>query len=243
MQIIAIGMVLLFGVTALLLSGLVGIIFGGLTATVVKGVSWQRRLAVSAASALPFTCLALIVIPFVLWRVVLARESFPGSCQLPNGYSLMMTDSAHPAWVYNPKNVSTSGSVDWQKDGVDNVRTLQVSSHYILGGRDSRGFDHAEKRVEGAVDSYFILDSETGELTATSSLEQLQAQASNLGIHLRLESAYTIYSRYGPLRLARIPTFIMLLISAALVGFLTRWIVQLRRLRSIQSASLATQLR
>jgi len=243
MQIIAIGMVLLFGVAVLLLSSLVGIIFGGLTAAIVTGFSWQRRLAISATSALPFAGLALIVIPFLLWRVIVVKESFPGSCQLPNGYSLMMIDSAHPAWVYNPKNISTRESVAWQKDGVDNVQTLQISRHYILGGRDSRGFDHAEKKVKGAVDSYFILDTETGELTAISSLAQLQTQTSNLGIQLRLERVYSIYSRYGLLRFARFPTSMILLLSATLVGLLLRWIAQLRRLRSIQSVGLATQFR
>jgi hypothetical protein len=145
MQIIAIGMTLLFCAAVLTLSGLVGLVFGALTATVVRDVSWRHRLAISAKSALPFACLALIAIPFVLRWVIAERTSIPGSCGLPNGYSLMLIDPADAAWVYNPRNESRNESVGWQKDGVDGVRTLQLAGRYILGGRDTHGFAHRTK--------------------------------------------------------------------------------------------------
>jgi Flp pilus assembly protein TadB len=78
------------------------------------------------------------------------------------------------------------------------------------------------------VDSYFVLDTETGKLTTTPSFAQFQGAATQLGIHLKLERAYTVYSRYGLIGLAGVSPLITLLLSLAFVLLLARWIVQLR---------------
>jgi hypothetical protein len=239
MQIMAIVAALLFCTVVLTLSGLVGLIFGGITATVIKGVCWQRRLALSATSALPFACLALIAIPFILRWVLTEKMSIPGTCRLPNGYSLMVINVADPVWVYNSRNESTKGSVAWHKDGVDGVRTLQIGDRYILGGRDSQGLGHLAKAGE-QVDSYFVLDTQIGNLTTMPSLTQLQSIASQLGIQLKLERAYTVYSRYGLMQFARVPPLATLVASLILIWLLARWILQLRRFYSIRPVSLAT---
>jgi hypothetical protein len=239
MQIIAIAAILLFIAAVLFLSSLVGLVFGCITATVISNVSWHRRLAMSATSALPFCLLTLIVVPFILQWVVAKKMSIPGSCRLPNGYSVMMIDAADPVLVYNPRNQSTSEGVVWQRDGVDGVRTLQVAERYILGGRDSHGLAHLAK-VGDQVDSYFVLDTETGKLTVMPSHAQLEKAASQLGIQLKLERAYTVYSRYGLMPFVRVPPFGTSLALLVLLWLLARWIMQLRRFHSIGSMKRVT---
>jgi hypothetical protein len=146
----------------------------------------------------------------------------------------MLIDRTDAAWVYNTSNESTRESIHWQKDGADGVRTLQLAGRYILGGRDSHGFAHTTKSGD-ELDSYFVLDTETGELTTTPSFKQFQSAASQLGIHLKLEPAYTVYSRYGLMGLAGVSPLIKLLLSLALVLLLARWMVQLRTF--VQSSS------
>ena len=236
MQLIAMLLVLLLCVAVLILSVFVGLIVGGITAVFISDTPWKRRLVLSTKCALPFFFLALIVFPFVLWRVHVQKVSLPGTCVLPNGYKLMMIDTSSPAWVYNPRNEFQKSSVNWQKESVDGVRTLQVADRYVLGGRDNRGF-RASGRVEQGSVSYFLLDTKTDKLVTMLSYEQLQNIASGLGIPLRLKDAYSVYESNGFMRFARFPPFSASLASLALMCLLARWVLQLRRFRSADISS------
>lgn len=203
----------------------------------------QRQLASSSCHVChqrPSLCLlTLIVVPFILQWVMAKKMSIPGSCRLPNGYSIMMIDAGDPVLVYNPRNESTREGVVWQRDGVDGVRTLQVAERYILGGRESHGLARLPKAGD-QVDSYFVLDTETGKLTVMPSLAQLEKAASQLGIQLKLERAYTVYSRYGLMPFVRVPPFGTSLALLVLLCLLARWIMQLRRFHSIGSMKRVT---
>jgi energy-coupling factor transporter transmembrane protein EcfT len=233
MQLMALIELLLFCIAVVLISGFVGLLFASITAAVMKGVSWRRRLQKSFVTALPFACLALIVSPFVLQRFYFEMQSLPGSCVLPNGYRLMMTDADSPASVYNPKNESTKASVLWQQDGVDGVRSVQVNSRYILGGRDSHGY----AKRGGEVDSYFVLDTKTEKLTMLSSYEQLQSKAAELGVQLRLQAVYAVYQQYGLMRFVPVPRSGRVLVAVVLIALLLRWLLQLWRFTRLNPVS------
>ncbi len=242
MQIIALLAFPVFCVKVAILSGLVGLVFGIVTAIFIKGVGWRRRLVMCATSALPFVFMALVVFPFILLRFETEKMSVPGSCGLPNGYSLMVIDKTSPAWVYRQRDESGRASVDWQKDGVDGVTSLQVADRYILGGRDSHALAPTAKAGRQA-DSYFALDTKTGKLITITSFAELQNAASQLGIQLKLERAYAVYSNYGPMQFARVPPYGTLLASVVLVWLLVRWALQLRGFQSARSAGLVTEVR
>ncbi|HST12562.1 MAG TPA: hypothetical protein VLL05_19460 [Terriglobales bacterium] len=230
MQIIAIGMFLLFCAVVVILSGAVGFIFACLTAVSIKGVTGKRCVTIAVTNALPFFCLALVLTPLVLVVAGLRSGSFPGSCALPNGYSLMMTAASEPGWVYSPRNEATPKSVAWQKDGVDGVELLQVAGRYIVGGRNSRGWRPSTSVVE--VDSYFLLDTETANLTTLSTFQQLQGTAEQLGIQLNLERVYIVYGTYGMMHWGKLPMFGIYLLSPVLLWFVLRWAMRIRALRS-----------
>ena len=184
MQILAIATILIFCAAVGVVSGLVGLLFGGITAMVIRGVGWRQSLAMSMRSAVPFVCAALAIVPFILLRIEAVKFSVPGSCALPNGYSIMVTDAASPVWVYRQRDASGRASVDWRKDGVGGVTMLQVSDRYILGSRDSHSSALGAQQRE-QMDSCFALDTMTGKLTTIPSLEKLKAlrrsSASNSG--------------------------------------------------------------
>ena len=237
MQVLAILVVLLFCAAVLGLSALVGLVFGGITATVVKDVSWPRRLARSATCALPFVCLALVTLPFLLQRLIVEKTNVPGSCRLSNGFSLMMVDTTGPALVYKSTKDFTKAGIDWQKEGVDGVTVLQVADRYVLGGRNSYGWAHSAEKEE-EVESYFLLDTKTGKITTVPSIAELEKRASQLGVHLNLEHAYRVYLTQS--ELVRVPRFGPPLVSAVLLCLLVRWILQVHRFRSANLMNTAT---
>jgi hypothetical protein len=104
-----------------------------------------------------------------------------------------MIDVPDHGWVYNPATQSPGG-VGEQKDAVPDVRVLQVSDRYIVGGTDSRPFD--QQRVDDQVDSYFLLDTRAGVQTRFSNLGALAAAVHPLGFPLQLEPTRRVYLRY-----------------------------------------------
>lgn len=92
-------------------------------------------------------------------------------------------------WLYKP--VDGSPQRAWPKDVVDGVETLQVAGRYMLGERDSHGLNF--EKIGGRMDSYFVLDGQTRELTTVSSIQELQRASLPLGISVKLEAVRAVY--------------------------------------------------
>ncbi len=105
-----------------------------------------------------------------------------------------MIDVPDHGWVYNPATQVFPGGVGEQKDAVPNVRILQVSARYVVGGTDSRAF--GQQRADDQVDSYFLLDTRAGIQTRFSNLGELAAAVHPLGFQLQLEPIRRVYFRY-----------------------------------------------
>jgi hypothetical protein len=229
MQAVALFLSLLLCIAVFAITGLVALVFAFITSLFMKGASRKQRLRTASVAAFPFALIAFVVSPVLLYRAYLDKISLPGTCILPNGYKMMLTDAESPASVYNPKNEFSPSSVQWQQDGVDGVRTIQVEGPFILGGRDSHGYAH--KR--GEVDSYFVLDTRNQKMSTASSYEQLRIQTDTLHVRLSLQPVYTAYKQYGLLSIAPLPPYGRLLFVAVVCVLLVHWFVQLRRLRRI----------
>jgi len=153
-----------------------------------------------AATLLPFLCLGwgggVFIFQWLINAAVLHRDPGLGDlweCRLPNGYALAMVDVPDHGWVYNPATQSPGG-VGEHKDAVPNVRILQVSDRYVVGGTDSRPF--GQQRADDQVDSYFVLDTRAGIQTRFSNLGELAAAVHPLGLRLQLEPIRRVYIRY-----------------------------------------------
>jgi len=118
----------------------------------------------------------------------------PWECPLPNGYALAMVDVADHGRVYNPATQTFPEVVDEQKDAVRNVRILQVSDRYVVGGTDSHGFRN--QGADDQVDWYFVLDTRAGMQTRFSNTDELAAAVHPLGFRLQLEPIRRVYIRY-----------------------------------------------
>jgi len=161
-----------------------------------------RPLTVAFTKAIPLSILAWLVIGLTL---ALASEqtdvTFQGTCKLPGDYSLMVVDADGSGWVYKAGNEIKGGDVKWQRDGIGGVENLQIAGRYILGGRDSRGFRPSRDRAR--ISEYFLIDSARETVSKVSTLPQLQASASQLGISVQLSPVYEVYSNCGDLPAAR----------------------------------------
>ena len=148
---------------------------------------------------------------------------------LPNGYQIMMIDVTDQGWVYNPKTQSSSGVAE-QEDAVFGVRNLQVAGRYVLGGADSKSFEHLGNENQN-VDSFFILDTSTGRQVKFQTYDALRSKAQQLQLNLNLEPINTVYARF------RFTWFDVLTAALCLIppffGFilLAWWILRLRRTR------------
>jgi hypothetical protein len=85
------------------------------------------------------------------------------------------------------------------------------------------------EKLGGRVDSHFVLDGETRQLTTLSSFQELQSTASRLGVPLKLEAVRVVYFKYGPTDPVKILWFFVFPLLLALLCLLPPWIVQLRR--------------
>jgi hypothetical protein len=155
-----------------------------------------RPLSVAFIRAIPLSIVAWLVTVLVVGvETEKLGAGSEGTCQLSANYSLMMVDAEGSGWVYNRKNENRRGGVNWQRDGIDGVATLQISGRYILGGRDSSGFRPSQSRA--VINEYFLIDTERETITRFSSLAQLQAAAGQLGINVQLRPVNEVYSRCG----------------------------------------------
>ena len=228
-----IGFVLLIGaVIGLVLSAVGGLILGFAAAYLTRGAGRRRKRLIVGASLFPLACLGWLGTVFTFQAVVNenVRHRDPGlgdmwTCPLPNGDALMMIDTTDQGWVYNPK--TQSGGVSEQDDAISGVVALQVAGRYIFGGSDSAWAGDADPRI----DSYFLLDTQTGKHVSFSSYEALRSKAQEMGVRLNLESIGAVYSRY---RFTWFDALVALLALAPplLAGLLlVRWTARLRKSR------------
>jgi hypothetical protein len=238
------GIVLLFWVVAGTVISVTGsLIFGGAVTLFTRGVSRGRRWAVMSAFAFPFLCAGWFAAIFLFQAIVnetlLNRDLVLGDtwhARLPNGYQVMMIDVTDQGWIYNPKTQGVSGVVGDQEDAVPGVRIVQVAGSYILGGVDSQHFEHLGKDT-GQVDSYFLLDTQTGKKAVLASYDALRDAALRVGIQPHLEPIDTVYSRY---RWTWFDTLVAILFFIPpLIGFLLLiwWVIRLRQRHALISQS------
>src|SRR5215471_16608614 len=196
------GLVLLFWVVAGTFVAAIGAVtLGCVTAMLTRGVTNGRRNVIIAASLFPLVCLGWGGVVFVFQAVVnealLHRDLGLGDtwhAPLPNGYRIMMIDVTDQGWVYNPKT-QPSGVVSQREDAVAGVRNVQVVGRYILGGIDSKSFEHLGKDIN-QVDAYFLLDTQLGKQTPFQNYDALRQRAVELGIKPNLQPINAVYLKF-----------------------------------------------
>lgn len=222
-----------------LLALIAAALFGGAAAFFTRGIKKGRRRAIVIACWFPFLCLGWGACVFVFQAVVnevfLNRDLGMGDtwhCPLPNGYQIMMIDVTDQGCVYNPRTQQTS--VSEQDDAVTGVRTLQISGPYILGGSDSKSFDHLGQDSQ-SVDQYFMLDTQAGKHATFNSYEALRAKASELSIGLELQPIYRVYSKY---RFSWFEVLAGILFCVPPIAGTVLFVLHIRRLRRLHRLSL-----
>jgi hypothetical protein len=242
------GIVLIFwAVIGLVVASVGALTLAGATALLTRRAHVGRRRTIWAAALFPFFCLGWGACVFVFQAVVneglLHRDLGIGDtwdAPLPNGYEIIMIDVTDQGWVYNPKTQPGSG-IGEREDAVAGVREMQVAGRYILGGTDSKSFEHLGEQ-NGSVDSFFLLDTDTGRQARFPTYDALRNKAQELRIDLNLEPINSVYARFR---------WTWFDISAALLFFgpsflglimLVWWVSRLRRIR-VDRLSLSDSLR
>lgn len=233
------GIVLLFwAVVGTVVAAIGGVTLGCATAVLTRGITNGRRRIITAASLFPVVCLgwggAVFVFQAVVNEGLLHRDLGLGDTwhtPLPNGYQIMMIDVTDQGWVYNPKT-QPGDAVGEREDAVSGVRNVQVAGRYILGGTDSKSFEHLGKDIN-QIDAYFLLDTQLGKQTQFQNYDALRQRAVELGIKPNLQPINSVYSRF---RFSWFDIFAGLLFCIPpVIGALAliSWIVRLRRTRML----------
>ena len=208
-------------------------------ALITRGANSNRRRLLRTALAFPFACLvwagSVFVFQTVINVVVLHRDMGLGDgfdCPLPNGYALTFIDVTDIGTVYNPKNHPVWSEV--RENRVDNVRLMQLAGPYILGGADSKYFEHLGQESK-AVDSYFLLDTRNATRTDFQTYSQVYDAARQRKIQLQLVPIDSLYSKYRFTWFDALAG--ILLVGPPLVGMmlLARWALKLKKTRAITS--------
>ena len=227
----------MWAVAGTVLACVAALVMGVVVSLLTRGAAAGRSRATVFAAAFPFVCLGWAALLFGFQAVVnasMGRDAGLGDswhCPLPNGYALLMIDVTDQGWVYNPKTQGGGNSVTEREDSVSGVRKVQVSGRYILAGVDSHAFENLGKETE-QIDSYFILDTQTGRRTNLSSYDALRTSASNLGINLNIEPIYSVYSRYRFTWFDVVVGVSLLLLPLIIFALLARFVIRTRKSRS-----------
>jgi len=234
-----IGFVLVaWGLISLVVAGVGSLVMRGVVAYFTRG-STDRGKLLRRATLFPIECLFWVGIVFVFQAVInvvfLHRDIGIGDgfdCPLPNGYALSFIDVTEFGTLYKPANRPMWS--DARENAVNNVRVMQLSGPYVLGGSDSRALEHFAED-SNAVDSYFLLDTKTGKRTEFKTYAELREAALHLNIQPNMIAIGTLYSKY---RSTWFDVFAgLLIIVPPLIGaaLLTRSVVRLRRTRAALS--------
>ena len=154
---------------------------------------------------------------------------FSKPCHLTGNYSLMMVDAESPGWVY--KDMNGFQNIDWNRDGIDGVKSLQIAGNYIVGGRDSHGF-----QKNAVVNEYFLIDTDTSTLRRFATWSQLEAAVTPIEIHVQLKPAISLYANSQ-----QSPSWGLIVLICALgalcLGLFFSWIKKLNTLRDSDQAA------
>lgn len=212
------------------------VVLGAVTLFLTRRATKDRTLTFLASVAFPLCCVGWAALLFVFQALVngtMHRDPGLGDswdCPLPNGYAITMIDVTDHGWVYNPKTMGAGLSE--QDDAVGGVVVVQVAERYILGGADSHEATHAGSD-NGAVDSYFILDTQTGEKTSFSTMGDLRTSAQKLGINPNLQPIVAVYSNY------RFTWFDVLVGALLVIPLLSYFLVLVFRIRHLRKTAAA----
>lgn len=229
-----IGFVLVvWGIIGAVLAGVGALSLRWAVAHFTRGANGSRRGLLRSVTVFPIACLFWAAAVFVFQAVVnvvfLHRDIGLGDgfdCPLPNGYALTFIDVTDIGTLYNPKNRPLWSGV--MENAVNDVRLMQLSGPYVLGASDARSFEHFGDG-SSPVDSYFLLDTRTGNRADFQTYNELREAAQRLSIQPGLVPISSLYSKY---RFTWFDAFAaMLLLGPPLVGavLLLRWTQRLRR--------------
>jgi hypothetical protein len=207
---------------ALAVVGLGALVPAYLGVLIVAGPRRGRGLTTAFLHAIPLVVVTLIVVGTSFAFVEMSDARFSTPCHLTGEYALMMVDTDSPGWVYRYQ--PGKEGVSWQQDGIDGVLRLQVTGKYIVGGRDTRGF-----QKNAIVTEYFLVDTQTATNTRFANLPQLEAALKPMGITLQLELVSEIYE--GDRRPLSVMIVLIFLPGALCVYLFFRWWRKLRSLR------------
>jgi hypothetical protein len=201
----------------------------------ISGSSCSRTLFIRAVTAFPFACLfwagGVFVFSAAVNVMLLNRDIGIGDgfdCPLPNGYALSFIDTTDAGTVYNPKGRPVWSEV--REDAVNDVTMMQLSGPYILGGVDRHRIEHWEHDIIAA-DSWFLLNTKTGERRDFNTLEGLKESARRTNITLSLVSIGDLYSKYRFTWFDALAGALLVLPPLTAFALLTRWTLRLRRTR------------
>jgi len=233
-----IGFVLLiWAVVGTVLAVIGALVLASAAALLTRGAGNGRRRAIIAAGLFPFACLAWGGSMFFFQALVneglLHRDPGAGDAwktPLPNGYAILMIDVTDQGWVYNPKTQGSDSAVGEQEDAVAGVRNVQIAGHYILGGVDSKAFQGLGKDSH-QVDSYFLLDTQTGKRTQFQDYNALRRAAVALNIAPNLQPINDVYGKYRFTWFEVFAGLLFILPPIAGALLLLGWIIRLRRRR------------
>jgi hypothetical protein len=155
-------------------------------------------------------------------------------CPLPNGYALLMIDTTDNGWVYNPKTQADPEGVADGPDTVSGVIVMQVAGRYMLGGADSKSFEHTELNKH-QVDSYFLLDAQTSQRSLYSAYDDLLVAAHKIGIEPKFEPIATVYSIYRFTWFEVFAGFLLCVPPLVWMCLVVWWVSRLRKGRMIVS--------
>jgi hypothetical protein len=227
---------LIWAVAGIILACLGALAFGTTTAFLTRKATKDRTLTLLASVAFPFCCLGWAALLFIFQALVngsIHRDPGLGdtwNCPLPDGYAITMIDTTDHGWIYNPKT-QVEGGISEQSDAVAGVIVVQIAGRYILGGADTRSgpvdgdIDH--------IDSYFILDTQTGKKNLFSALDELRGSARQLGISLNLQPIAAVYSKY---RYTWFDIFVGILLVVPLLIYFIVLAVRIHKLRQSRSS-------
>lgn len=173
-----------WGVIGLVLAGVGALTARMLVAYLTRGTIDGRQPLLRQVTLFPFACLIWAAGVFVgqaaVNVVLLHRDIGIGDgfdCPLPNGYALTFIDTTEAGTVYNPKGRPIWSDVG--EDTVNDVRQMQLAEGYIIGAVDSKRFEHFGQDGR-PVDSWFILDTRTGQRTDFKDYDALYVAAQRI---------------------------------------------------------------
>jgi hypothetical protein len=201
-----------------------------------RGVDRGRGGFLAVTVLFPFLCVGWMGAAYVghgIINVLVLDRSIVGSdeldCPLPNGYALSFAaGSREVAALYRP-----AGWPRWRngvKEGILDVRLLQMANGYLLGGR-GRQLVETPEIGDRTVESYFLLDTGSGRLREFPTLPELEQAAGQLGMRPQLQPAAALYDVYGRTWFDGVLPWLMLVPVAFGCFAMFRWLGRLRARR------------